>query len=151
MKSAFKPVWAIVFVICGLVAVVGISHVLEPKERIAWGTDFSAAQAESTRTHKPVLAYFTATWCGPCQEMKRTTWSDPKVAAALGDYVPVKIDIDEHPEIAGKFSFDGIPAFAVLDTKGQPVKQNMGYQTSEAFLDWLSARADAPVSTAPLP
>jgi len=109
----------------------------QPKEVIPWRTDFAAARQEARQANKPVFAYFTASWCGPCQHLKRTLWADPAAEAALRAYVPVKIDIDANPTLAQQYNVDGIPNLMVLNDDGGVRKQWTGALTTEAFSDWL--------------
>jgi thiol:disulfide interchange protein len=88
---------------------------------------------------KPVLAYFTAGWCGPCQNMKRTVWSDQKVADAAKAYVPVRIDIDIWPELARKYEVRSIPLVAVMDDQGTVLRSIVGARDSAEMIEWLSA------------
>jgi thiol:disulfide interchange protein len=146
MKSAFKPVWGILAIVVAMIAIVTVSRRLEPKEVIPWRGDWESASAEARRTGKPVFAYFTAEWCGPCQQLKSTTWADANVEAALQYYVPVRVDVDQQPELARRYvptpqNMDGgIPAFRVLDEKGQIVKEAVGAMPPEQFLEWLGRR-----------
>lgn len=135
----FKASRSSLLILAGLVllAVVSGSHWLEPKERVPWRTDFAAAQAEAARTHKPVLAYFTANWCGYCQDMKHTTWADQGVADALANYVPVKIDVDSHGDLARKYNVTGLPSYAVLDETGKTLQVGDGMLTPSEFRAWL--------------
>jgi thiol:disulfide interchange protein len=137
MRNAFKPVWVVLLIFVAVGAITAFPRLVAPKEVVPWLTDFSAARAESARVHRPVFAYFTASWCGYCQAMRGTTWADPKVAAALEGYVPVKIDVDDHRELSEQFDVRGLPSFAVLDDKGNPTKFGAGPKDSEQFIGWL--------------
>jgi thiol:disulfide interchange protein len=143
MKPAYKPVLFILLVILGMIAVAGVSALTRPDPIIPWRTDWPAAQAEAQKSGKPVFAYFTADWCGPCQRMKRTTWSDKGVEAALRDYVPVMVDVDRQPDLARKYvptpqnPEGGIPAFRVVDGQGQIVREAVGAMPPEEFVRWL--------------
>ena len=145
MKPAYKPVFFILLVMLGMIVVAGVSALTRPSPIIPWHTDWSAAQAEAQKSGKPVFAYFTADWCGPCQRMKHTTWADASVETALRDYVPVMVDVDRQPELARRYVptpqnlNGGIPAFRVLDQNGQILREAVGAMPPEEFLKWLGS------------
>jgi thiol:disulfide interchange protein len=153
MKPAYKPLVFILLVIVGMIAVAGISALRKPAPIVPFHTDWSAAQAEAKRTGKPLFAYFTAEWCGPCQQMKHTTWADVTVAEALRDYVPVMVDVDSQKDLARRYvptpqNLDGgIPAFRVLDQNGNIVKEAVGAMAPDQFLAWLARSERRPRST----
>ena len=92
---------------------------MRAEERIPWRTDYVAATAEAKQTGKPLFLYFTASWCGPCQSLKATTWADAEIDAALRAYVPVKIDIDDHPDLAAEYRVQAVPTFIVVAQTGE--------------------------------
>jgi len=77
--------------------------------------------SESAR--QPVLVDFWAPWCGPCKQL--TPVLEKTVAAAAGKVRLVKMNIDEHPEIAGQLGVQSIPAVFAFQN-GQPVDGFMG-------------------------
>ncbi len=77
--------------------------------------------AESAR--QPVLVDFWAPWCGPCKQL--TPVIEKVIKAAGGKVKLVKMNIDEHPEIAGQLGVKSIPAVIAFQ-KGQPVDGFMG-------------------------
>ncbi len=124
-------------VFAAVMTVVGVSRWMAPKEIVPWRSDFNAARTEAQSSGKPVLAYFTADWCGPCHAMKSTTWADANVEQALRGYVPVRVDVDLNTPVAVQYDAQTIPMFAVLDGEGKVVKSTGGYLDPEAFLAWL--------------
>lgn len=138
-RDAYRPLWVIVFIVTGFVALGGLSWLRGGgKELVPWRSDWEAARSEALRDRKPVFVYFTAEWCGPCQELRRTTWSDRHVAEVLGtSYVPVRIDIDKEPGLAMQYNVETIPWFAVLDDQGRPVRAWSGWKDADDFLKWL--------------
>src|SRR5438270_6455711 len=129
MKEAYKPFVGILLISAGVAAVVAVSTWRQGHEIIPWRTDFAAAREEARRAHKPVFLYLTASWCGPCQSLKSTLWADKDVEAALRGYVPVEVDVDQHPDIAKAYLFTprnldgGIPAYRVLDDDGRITRE----------------------------
>jgi putative thioredoxin len=98
--------------------------------------NFSADVVRESRS-QPVLVDFWAPWCGPCKQL--TPVLERAVQAAGGRVKLVKMNIDEHPSIAGQLGVQSIPAvFAFVD--GQPVDGFMGALPEsevKAFVDRL--------------
>jgi len=57
---------------------------------------------------QPVLIDFWAPWCGPCKQL--APMLEKAVAASGGKVKLVKMNIDEHPQIAGQLGIQSIPA-----------------------------------------
>ncbi|HUB27983.1 MAG TPA: thioredoxin family protein [Tepidisphaeraceae bacterium] len=116
-------------------------HPTNTVERIAWRDSFDAAHDEARHAGKPMLLYFTAAWCGPCQSLETTTWADPDVAAELSKYVSVKLDVDlpTTKPLATKYSVDaaGIPYFVLLDKDDKPIRSTVGAMPPDEFLSWM--------------
>jgi putative thioredoxin len=72
---------------------------------------------------QPVLVDFWAPWCGPCKQLAPAI--EKVVREAGGKVKLVKMNIDEHPDIAGQLGIQSIPAVIAFQ-KGQPVDGFMG-------------------------
>lgn len=83
---------------------------------------FAADVIQESRK-QPVIVDFWAPWCGPCKQLQPVL---EKVIRESGGAVKlVKMNIDEHPAVAGQLGVQSIPAvFAFKD--GQPVDGFMG-------------------------
>ncbi|WP_265516231.1 thioredoxin [Nitratireductor luteus] len=83
---------------------------------------FSADVIQESR-RQPVLVDFWAPWCGPCKQL--TPLLEQAVRQAGGKVRLVKMNIDEHPAIAGQLGIQSIPA-VIAFKDGQPVDGFMG-------------------------
>jgi putative thioredoxin len=83
------------------------------------GTDqgFMKDVIETSQT-TPVVVDFWAPWCGPCKTLGPML--EKHVRAAKGKVRMVKINIDEHPAIAGQLRVQSIPAVFAF-AGGRPV------------------------------
>ena len=72
---------------------------------------------------QPVLVDFWAPWCGPCKQLAPAL--ERAVADSNAKVALVKMNIDEHPQIAGQLGIQSIPAVIAFD-KGQPVDGFVG-------------------------
>jgi len=77
--------------------------------------------AESMR--QPVLVDFWAPWCEPCKQM--TPVIEKAVKGASGKVKLAKMNIDEHPQIAGQLGIKSIPAVIAFQN-GRPVDGFVG-------------------------
>ena len=73
--------------------------------------------------NEKVLVDFFATWCGPCKMIGPNI---EKLAEENADATVIKIDVDEHPEIAAVYGVQTIPTLIAFK-KGQIVNQKIGF------------------------
>jgi thioredoxin len=95
------------------------------------------------RAATPVLAVFTATWCGPC---KRFAPVVERVAEALeGSLLVATLDIDRAPATAARFGVRGAPT-VLLFCDGELAARSTGSMPEHALRE-LVATCCAPRCT----
>lgn len=82
-----------------------------------------------------VVVDFHALWCGPCK-VQSPILKD--VSAELGDRVRViKIDVDQNPEIAGRFQIQGVPTLMIFKN-GEIKYKQAGVHSKPQLMNVLS-------------
>ena len=90
-------------------------------------------QKEVMNSDKPVLLDFWAPWCAPCRMVVPII---EEIAEERSDIKVGKINVDEQPELAGKFGIMTIPTLVVMKN-GEIVKQASGARSKNAILEML--------------
>ena len=94
---------------------------------------YAEALSTAKRENKPLVLDFMATWCAPCKRLVNETFVDQEVAALLKKCVFLKIDTDEHPELAKHFNVASLPDIRFLSPEGKEITKLNGFQTPESF------------------
>jgi len=74
---------------------------------------------------RPMLAYFTASWCGPCKQLRPLI--EKVVRTQNGKVGLAVIDIDANPDLASAMRVQSVPQVYAF-VSGQPVDGFMGAQ-----------------------
>ncbi|MYG42637.1 MAG: co-chaperone YbbN [Rhodobacteraceae bacterium] len=95
---------------------------------------FMADVVEESKT-TPLLAYFTASWCGPCKTMGPIIES--AVNKTRGKIKLVRLDVDANQNIAAQLRIQSIPTVYVF-MDGQPVDGFTGAKTAAEIEKFLA-------------
>lgn len=111
---------------------------------------FVVAQEIQTQEQNPMIVMiFSASWCGPCQTMKRTTWSNPQLQKYIKDNgIEVhRIDVDKQRTLAQQYGATSIPCIVVLEriseTKAKEISRFIGVRNAketQAFFESCRTR-----------
>jgi thioredoxin 1 len=92
-------------------------------------------QQEVLNSTLPVLVDFWAPWCGPCRMVAPIVEA---VANQLsGEVKVVKLNVDEHPEIASQYGIRSIPTLIVFNG-GQVVDTVVGVVPQTTLISTLA-------------
>lgn len=84
-----------------------------------------------------VLVDFWATWCMPCKMLAPVIEQIAEEYA--GKSVVVKVDIDEHEDLAIQYGIQSIPTVLLFEN-GRLVEREMGVKPASAFTSMLDSR-----------
>jgi thioredoxin len=98
--------------------------------------DEKTFRREVLKSDVPVLVDFYADWCGPCRALS-------PVLQELAEETPnakiVKINVDDSPQLAGKYGVNSIPNLLVF-RDGKVTDQQVGLASKEQLKTLLSDR-----------
>lgn len=106
---------------------------------IVWRRDLDAARREAQQTGKPILVEFFSTWCAACKRMDEQTFADPKVLKEMGQWIPVKMDVDQHPDLAASYRVNGVPTLVFLDPDVRLITTLVGFTGPDEVLDLMKS------------
>jgi len=88
---------------------------------IAW-REWSEAVAQATADDRPLFLCLTTTWCQWCHALDEGAFSDDIVISTLNrSFTPARVDVDERPDIALRYSLGGWPTVACLTPEGETI------------------------------
>ena len=91
--------------------------------------------AEIMNSSSPVVIDFHATWCGPCKVLS-------PILEELNDEIEgvefVKLDVDQHPQIAGQNQVMGVPTVVILKD-GEVKDRFVGVQPKEVIKEKITS------------
>ena len=91
--------------------------------------------SEIVKSSNPVVIDFHATWCGPCKVLS-------PILEELDNEIEgvefVKLDVDQHPQIAGQNQVMGVPTVVILKD-GEVKDRFVGGQPKEVIKEKITS------------
>jgi thioredoxin:protein disulfide reductase len=110
------------------VAVAILFYAWGQKPTIEWEAYSLERVEESLSGGTPVVLYFSASWCVPCLELDRMTFTDGEVIDAMHRFRLLKVDLThfdspESQEVRERYNIAGVPTIVFLDGTGAEMPQ----------------------------
>lgn len=139
-----------------LLLLVACTHGAPPPETpapaIEWEPWSAETFAKAEREGRYLLVSVQAIWCHWCHVMNDETYGDPRVRRALAeDFVAIKVDSDERPDLADRFRDYGWPATALLTPDAELIVALRGHRPPDVFERLLRQVAAGERPAAPEP
>nr|WP_294858378.1 thioredoxin domain-containing protein [uncultured Fluviicola sp.] len=104
---------------------------------------FRDAVLEAKASGKLIFIDVHTSWCGPCKEMAKTTFTDGEVGKVFNKkFINLKIDAEEDtdgPMISKAYSVSAYPTLLFVNSEGKLVRKLVGKQSKEKLLAAVAA------------
>ncbi len=93
---------------------------------VAWLRSYEDGMKQAKADGKPLMVDVFATWCGPCKKLDADVFSRPDVGELSKQFVAVKVDGDQRPDLVTALKVSGYPTTLFLTADGKELGRVRG-------------------------
>jgi thioredoxin-related protein len=110
-----------------------------PKGSPSFFTTPESVRAAAKENGKPIIMVFSASWCGPCQAMKKDVYPSAAVKPFHDkfNWAYLDIDVEANDKLSNTYQVDAIPNIVFLNAAGTKIEQQEGGTSPESFAKLL--------------
>jgi thioredoxin 1 len=113
------------------------------KPELAFGLQFrnntfSEALKIAKNENKLIFLYFNTSWCGPCIELKMTTFRSKAVAEVFNSsFINISVNGEkgDGPSLVNKYKVRGYPSYIFLNSEGKVIYMTDGFLNAKRFTE----------------
>jgi thiol-disulfide isomerase/thioredoxin/YHS domain-containing protein len=121
-----------------LLALIG-SATLAAADELRWQPDLETARQLAAQNNRLILVHFWAPWCPPCRRLEQNVFQQQGVGPALDvNFVLVKVNLDEHPELQRQFNIRTIPCDVIMTAQGRVLDTVQSKQTAQEYVHQMT-------------
>ena len=117
-----------------------------PSKNVAWvaaavDADVDRLMAQARQEKKPLLLYWGATWCPPCNQLKATLFNRQDFAQQSRSFIAVHIDGDRPgaQKLGQRFAVRGYPTVILMASNGAEITRLPGEADAQQVMAVLQA------------
>lgn len=99
---------------------------------------FSEALQLAKKEKKLIFLYLNTSWCGPCIELKMTTFRSKAVADQYNpSFINISLNAEkgDGPDLALKYQIRGYPSFLFINPDGKVIYRTDGFFNAKSFTE----------------
>lgn len=106
-----------------------------PEGSPAFTTSADTVMKAAKDNGKPAILVFSASWCGPCQAMKKDVYPSAEVKPYHDkfNWSYLDIDVEANGKLSDQYKVESIPHIFFVDGSGKVIDQQEGGDSPKAF------------------